>query len=186
MPFLVRVIIAAAAAAGCAAAIGYARQPALVRPDVLQAPMPMKAVQLMLWLAEVEAGDMVYDLGCRDPRIVITAARRFGAWGVCVDIDPRRIAESREQARRAGVADRIRFANEDFFATPIGDATKVILLLSRELNLRLRPKLLRELRPGTRVVSFRHDMGDWKPEQTAYVRSGGQDGPVYLWMVPEW
>jgi SAM-dependent methyltransferase len=181
-PFLVRVIIAAA---GCAAAIGYAGQPALLRPDALQDPMPMKAVQLILWLADVDAGDMVYDLGCRDARIVITAVRRFGASGVCVDIDPRRIAESSEQARRAGVADRIRFANEDFFETPIGDATKVVLLLSRELNLRLRPKLLRELRPGTRVVSLKHDMDDWKPEQTAYLRSGSQESPVYLWTVPE-
>jgi ribosomal protein L11 methylase PrmA len=141
-------------------------------------------VQAMLRLADAKAGDLVYDLGCGDGRIVITAAREFAAGGVCVDIDPRRIAESQENARRAGVTDRIRFLNEDLMATGIGDATVVMLFLSPELNLAVRPKLLRELKPGTRIVSHWHDMGDWKPQQTMRVRSAGRERPIYLWTVP--
>ena len=162
-----------------------AEQPSGRSPDVRYEPTPMRVVQSMLWLADVGAGDVVYDLGCGDGRIVITAARRFGAQGVCVDIDSRRIAESRENARRAGVAGRIRFLNEDIRATRISDATVVMLFLSPALNLELRPKLLRELRPGTLVVSHWHAMDDWKPALTAYVQSEGKDRPVYLWIVPE-
>jgi precorrin-6B methylase 2 len=138
----------------------------------------------MLWLADVKSADLVYDLGCADARVVIAAARRFGARAVCVDADQARIVESRENAHRAGVADRIRFINEDFSIMDIGEATVVMLLLPPGLNLRLLPKLLQELKPGTRVVSHRYGMGDWKPEQTAYVRSGGLDHPVHLWTVP--
>ena len=145
----------------------------------------MDVVRAMLRLANVSAGDVVYDLGCGDGRLVITAAREHAAHGVCVDIDPRRIAESRENARQAGVTDRIRFLNEDLFATGIADATVVLLFLSPELNLAVRPKLLRELKPGTRIVSHWHDMGDWKPQQTVRVRSDARERPIYLWTVPE-
>ena len=172
------------------AGIGFAQQPAAVppalrAPDVRYEPTAMDVVQAMLRLAKVNAGDAVYDLGCGDGRIVITAARELGARGVCVDIDPQRIAESRENAREAGVTDRIRFRNEDLFTTDIGDATVVMLFLFPDLNLKVRPKLLRELKPGTRIVSHWHDMGDWTPQETVRVRSAGRERPIYLWIVPE-
>ena len=185
-----RAILWVIVAASCIAGVGYAQQPAVAppalrAPDVRFEPTPMDVVQVMLRLAKVKAGDVVYDLGCGDGRIVITAARRFGAHGVCVDIDPQRIAESRENARQAGVTDRIRFLNEDLLTTDIGDATVVMLFLSSELNLAVRPKLMRELKPATRVVSHWHDMGDWKPRDTERVRSAGRERPIYLWIVPE-
>ena len=187
--FCCRAILCAIVAAGGVAGTGYAQQPgqappALRAPDVRYEPTPADVVQFMLRLAKVNAGDVVYDLGCGDGRIVIGAVRESGARGVCVDIDPQRIAESRENARRAGVTDRIRFLNQDLLTTGIGDATVVMLFLSSRLNLALRPKLLRELRPGTRVVSHWHDMGDWKPQETLLVNSGGYERPVYLWTIP--
>jgi ubiquinone/menaquinone biosynthesis C-methylase UbiE len=145
----------------------------------------MDVVQAMLRLARVSAGDVVFDLGCGDGRIVVAAVRHFGARGVCVDIDPQRIAESRGNAYEAGVTDRIRFLNQDLLTTDISDATVVMLFLSPDLNLAVRPKLLRELKPGSRIVSHWHDMGDWKPQEIARVRSGGYERPVYLWTVPE-
>ena len=137
----------------------------------------------MLRLAEVGTGDVVYDLGCGDGRIVI-AAVRLGARGVCVDIDPVRIEESRTNARNAGVADKIRFLRQDLFDTEIGDATVVTLFLWPDVNLRLRPKLWRELRPGTRVVSYVHDMGDWMPEQTREVEGTRGMRSVHRWIIP--
>jgi SAM-dependent methyltransferase len=188
--FCCRAIFCAIVAAGGIAGPGCAQQPGqatpvLRAPDVRYEPSPADVVQVMLRLAKVNAGDVVYDLGCGDGRIVIGAARESGARGVCVDIDPRRIAESRENARQAGVADRIRFLNQDLLATDIGDATVVMLFLSSRLNLALRPKLRRELKPGTRVVSHWHDMGDWKPQETLLVSSGGHERPVYLWIIPQ-
>src|SRR5262249_49458120 len=153
--------------------------PALRVPDVRYEPSEMEVVQAMVRLANVQPGDVVYDLGCGDGRIVIAAVRQVNAHGVCVDIDPRRIAESRENARLAGVSDRIQFLNEDLLATEIGSATVVMLFLSPQLNLKVRPKLLRELTPGTRIVSHWHDMGDWKPQQTVLIRSGGRERPIY-------
>jgi len=181
-------ILLAIVAAGGVADIGGAQQspgapPALRAPDVAYEPTPMEVVHAMLQLAKVNAGDVVYDLGCGDGRIVITAAREFGARGVCVDIDPARIAESRENARQANVIDRIRFLNEDLFATDLGDATVVTLFLSPELNLAVRPKLQRELKRGSRIVSHWHHMGDWKPHETLRIRGDGREGHVYLWTV---
>ena len=106
---------------------------------------------------------MVADLGCGDGRIVIEAVRRFGARGLCVDIDPRRIAEARRNAAAAGVAERITFLNQDLFTAELRGVTVVMLFLSPAFNLKLRPKLERELAPGARVVSHWHDMGDWPP-----------------------
>jgi len=166
------------------AVLAWASQPDPQEPGKRYDALPMKVAQTMLWLADVGAGDVVYDLGCDDGDIVIIAARRSGAGAVCVDRDRRRLAEIEEKARGAGVADRIRFLTQDFQATAIGEATAVMLRLSRAVNLELRPKLLRELKPGTLIVSHEHDMGDWKPALTAYVRSGGRDRPVYLWIVP--
>ena len=158
--------------------------PALRAPDVRYEPTAPEVVQAMLRLGKVGARDLVYDLGCGDGRIVIAAVRERGARGVCVDIDPRRIEESRENAAAAGVVNRIQFRNEDLFTTEIGAATVVMLFLYPDINLKLRPRILNELRPGTRVVSHWHDMGDWKPRETVQVMSGGRPRPVYLWVIP--
>jgi ribosomal protein L11 methylase PrmA len=139
----------------------------------------------MLGLANIKAGEVVYDLGCGDGRIVITAVREFGARGVCVDIDPQRIDESQKNAAAAGVADHIRFLNQDLFATDVSEAAVVMLFLSPAVNLKVRPKLLRELKPGARIVSHWHDMGDWKPQKTVRVQSSGRERSVYLWVIPE-
>lgn len=134
----------------------------------------------MLKLAGVTRADVVYDLGCGDGRVVIAAAEKFGARGVGIDIDPQRIKESRENARRAGVTGRVKFRNEDLFEADIRQATVVTLYLFPDVNLRLRPKLWKELRPGTRVVSHSHDMGDWRPEKETEV-----DGhTIYYWTIP--
>jgi 16S rRNA G966 N2-methylase RsmD len=172
---LTRVLACALLIAGCAA---------LRPPDVLYEPTPMDVVQAMLELAEVGREDLVADLGCGDGRIVIEAVRRYGARGLCVDLDPERIAEARQNASAAGVADRIRFLNQDLFATDLREVSAVMLFLSPQFNLRLRPKLARELAPGARVVSHWHRMGDWEPTRTLIVKSGGRERPVYLWTMP--
>lgn len=153
-------------------------------PDVPFEPTPEPIVRQMLELAQVRPGQTVYDLGCGDGRIVIAAVQAFGAKGVCVDIDPERIRDARANAERAGVIDRIRFLNQDLFETSIGDADAVMLFLWPHINLKLRPKLGAELKPGTRVVSYVHDMGDWKPERVLDVQ--GRSGPrkVYRWTIP--
>ena len=138
----------------------------------------------MLELAQVRAGDVVYDLGCGDGRIVITAVKDYGARGVCVDIDPERIRDSRANADKAGVGARMRFLQQDLFETAIGEANVVALFLWPSINLKLRPKLLRELKPGTRVVSYVHDMGDWKAEKTISVQGLHGERRVYLWTIP--
>jgi len=168
------------ALAGCA----WAQQPAtpLPAPGVRYEPTAPDVVEVMLRLADVRPGDVVYDLGCGDGRIVIAALRAGAARGVCVDVDPQRIAESRENAAKAGMADRIRFLNQDLFATDLADATVVMLFLSPDFNLKLRPRLERETKPGTRIVSHWHDMGDWRPRETVRVTSGGRERPVYLWV----
>ena len=185
-----RILLCAAIAAGCIAGVACAQQPApaapaLRAPDVRYEPTDMEVVKVMLLLAGLKSGDVVYDLGCGDGRIVIAAVRQVNARGVCVDIDPQRIAESRENARLAGVTDRIRFLNQDLMATEIGDATVIMLFLSPQLNMKVRPKLLRELKQGTRVVSHWHDMGDWPPSRAVRLRpGGGRERAVYLWVIP--
>ncbi|HEU4509025.1 MAG TPA: class I SAM-dependent methyltransferase [Pyrinomonadaceae bacterium] len=154
-----------------------------VKRDVPYVPTPQNVVDAMLTLANVGKDDVVYDLGCGDGRLVITAVKKFGASrGFGVDIDPQRIAESNENAKAAGVTDRVTFAVQDLFQTDFKDATVVTLYLLPEVNLRLRPKLLSDLRPGTRVVSHSFDMGDWKPDKTITVQGGGQR--LYLWTIP--
>jgi tRNA G37 N-methylase Trm5 len=132
----------------------------------------------MLRLANVKRGDVVYDLGSGDGRIVIAAAKR-GARGVGIDINPERVEEGTRNARAAKVADRVRFLNQDLFESDLGEATVVTLYLLPRLNLKLRPKLLAELKPGTRVVSHGFDMGDWKPDRTVMVG----DTAIHLWTI---
>jgi SAM-dependent methyltransferase len=154
-------------------------------PDVPYAPSPPHVVSRMLRLANVGPDDQVYDLGCGDGRIVIAAVKEHGAHGVCVDIDPERIREARANAKAAGVEGRITFLTQDLFETDLRDATVVTLFLWPEVNTRLRPKLNSELKPGTRVVSYMHDMDDWAPERLATVIVDGESFSVYLWVMPE-
>ncbi len=149
-------------------------------PDVIYVPTPQDVVEAMLKAAQVTATDVVYDLGCGDGRIVITAAQEYGARGVGVDIDPQRIKEAAANARQAGVADKVRFLDADLFETDISEATVVALYLLPSLNEKLQPKLMRELRPGTRVVSHAFGIGDWKPERELDVNGRR----VFLWTVP--
>jgi SAM-dependent methyltransferase len=143
-------------------------------------PTAQELVEAMLEMAKVTKDDVVYDLGCGDGRIVITAAKKFGARGVGVDIDPVRIRESNENARKEGVTHLVRFFEKDLFETDIREATVVALYLFRELNVRLRPKLFRELRPGTRIVSNTYDMGDWRPDDMGRVHIK----MYYYWVIP--
>ena len=137
----------------------------------------------MVKLAQVGANDVVYDLGCGDGRVVIAAAK-LGARAVCVDIDPQRIRESRANAENASVAERILFLQQDLFDTDIGDATVVTLFLWPSVNLKLRPKLWRDLRHGTRIVSYVHNMGDWTPQEARTVEGGHGPRKLFLWIVP--
>ncbi|MBI4475880.1 MAG: methyltransferase domain-containing protein [Acidobacteria bacterium] len=157
-----------------------ATQSQLRTPDVIFVPTPPEVVEAMLKVAKVGKNDVVYDLGCGDGRIVIAAAK-LGARGTGIDIDPQRIKEATENAQKEGVTDRVTFKNEDLFAANISDATVVTLYLLPSLNVKLRPKLMTELRPGTRIVSHAFDMGDWKPEQTLDVNGR----TVYYWTIPK-
>lgn len=155
-------------------------------PDVPFVVSPQIVVQRMLELAEVKSGDVVYDLGCGDGRIVIAAVQIEGVKGVCVEIDPARIQQSRENAEKAGVADRIQFVQGDLFEVPIKEATVVTLYLLPDVNLRLRPRLQNELKPGTRVISNAFDMGDWTPEKREMVGAPPNNfSEIYRWTIPE-
>jgi len=150
-------------------------------PDVPFVPTSQALVVEMLKLANVTKADTVYDLGCGDGRIVIAAAKQFGAHGVGVDINPERIQEANENARRAGVADKVKFIEGDLFTADIRPATVVTLYLLPSVNLKLRPRLLSDLKPGTRVVSHSFDMDDWKPDKAVMVE-GAQ---LYLWVIAD-
>jgi ribosomal protein L11 methylase PrmA len=157
-----------------------AQQPALRSPDVIFVPTPQEVVDAMLKLAKVTKNDVVYDLGSGDGRIPITAAKAYGARGVGIDIDPQRIKEAQENLKNAGVGDRVKFLNQDLFTTDISEATVVTLYLLPSLNLKLAPKLNKELKPGTRIVSHAFDMGDAKPIETLNVNGR----TVYFWTTP--
>lgn len=152
----------------------------LREPDVRYEPTPRAVVDEMLALARVGPGDVLYDLGSGDGRIPIAAARVHGVRAVGIDIDPELIEKANANAIAAGVADRVAFRNDDLFTSDFSDATVVTLFLYPDLNLKLRPRLLSELKPGTRIVSYYHDMGDWPPEKT--VRTSRAN--IYLWTVP--
>lgn len=154
-------------------------QTTLRKPDVFYVGTPQSVVDGMLKLAGVKKGDVVYDLGCGDGRVVVSAAM-LGARGVGVDIDQMRVNEANANVKNNGVADRVKILHADMFETDIRDATVVPLFLFPEVNLRLRPKLWKELKPGTRIVSHQFDMGDWKPDRK--ISMG--DNVVYLWTVP--
>lgn len=160
------------------------RQP-LRKPDVIYYPTPEETVAEMLRLANIKNGDLLYDLGSGDGRIPIMAAQRYGIRAIGIEIDPKLVDLARERAQLAQVAQLVSFRNDDMFRTNISEATVVTLYLSNKLNLLLRPKLLRELRPGTRILSHDFHMGDWKPEQTVKVRwQHNLYRTVYLWTVP--
>jgi len=175
LPQVLRLLLCAALAATPDAAAPQDPGPVHEAPF---APSPRATADEMLRLAGVGPGDIVYDLGSGDGRVVIAAAKKFGARAVGVEISAPLVARSRLAAERAGVADRVRFLEQDLFATELGEATVIALYLSPNLNLRLRPALLR-LKPGTRIVSHGSDLGDWRPDRKTSIRKD-----VYLWFVP--
>jgi precorrin-6B methylase 2 len=159
-------------------------------PDVPFVPTTEEAVAAMLKLADVKKSDIVYDLGCGDGRIVIAAAKIYGAHAVGIDINPVRLAEANENLKKAGpdVAKLVRFEENDLFQADIHEATVVTLFLLSSVNLKLRPKLLADLKPGTRVVSNTFDMGDWKPEKEFTVGNPDEESylshHLFLWIIP--
>lgn len=173
---LILSLLLAASGVGLACA-----QDAKRTPDVIYVPTPQEVVEDMLRLADVRKGDVLYDLGSGDGRIAVTAAKKYGVRAVGIDIDPDRIREATDNARKGGVAKLVQFRREDLFAADFREATVVTLYLLPDLNLKLRPQLQAQLRPGTRVVSHQFDMGDWKPDKV--LESNGRT--VYFWVMPQ-
>ena len=178
---------------GCTSSNELSATQALPRPsttvkaplDVPYVPTPQNVVAKMLEMANVKRNDIVYDLGSGDGRIVITAAQKYGASGVGYDLDPKRIKEASENARTAGVTDRVRFVQQDLFEADLSQATVVTLYLLPEVNLKLLPKLLKELKPGTRIVSHNYHFGDWEPLKTETLNSPTGEHLVFYWVVPK-
>lgn len=167
--------------AGAQTAVQQAPQKELRSPDVVFVPTPEKVVDAMLKVAKVGKGDVLYDLGSGDGRIPIAAAQKYGvARATGIDIDPQRIKEANANLAKAGVGNRVKFVNADLFETNLSDATVITLYLLPALNLKLLPKLLKETKPGTRIVSHAFTMGSWKPEQTVKVDTYD----VYFWTIP--
>ena len=164
-----------AAALFASSASGQSRQ-----PDVIFVPTPQEVVEDMLRLADVKKGDVLYDLGSGDGRIAVTAAKKYGIRATGIDIDPERIKEANENAKKAGVTKLVEFRQEDLFKARFKDATVVTLYLLPDLNVKLRPRLLAELKPGTRIVSHDFLIGDWKPDELVKI----DEATVYLWRVP--
>ena len=155
------------------------QEPTSLAPYV---PSPYDVVNRMLEVAGVTSNDAVYDLGCGDGRIVITAAQRFGARGVGIDFDPERIAEANANAERAGVQDLVRFIQQDAMQADVSEATVVTLYLLSSSNVKLRPTLTSQLRPGSRIVSHAFRMGDWEPDETNnFEDERGNSRTIYLW-----
>jgi len=156
------------------------KRAALQTPDVIFVPTPQEVVEDMLRLANVRKGDILYDLGSGDGRIAVTAAKKYGIRAVGIDIDPERIREANANAGKAGVTRLVQFRQEDLFKADFKEATVVTLYLLPDLNVKLRPRLWNELKPGTRIVSHQFEMGGWKPEKK--LESNGHS--IYLWTVP--
>lgn len=150
-------------------------------PDVVYVPTPQPVVDAMLNMAGVKAGDVLYDLGSGDGRIPITAAKRFGIRATGIDINPERISEANANAEEAGVTNKVTFKQADLFEEDFSDATVVTLYLLESLNVKLRPRLLAELKPGTRIVSHAFGMGDWPAEKSQEI----DNNVIYMWTVPE-
>jgi ubiquinone/menaquinone biosynthesis C-methylase UbiE len=159
-----------------------AQSPKPAVPDVAYVPTPQSVVEAMLELAAVKPNDVVYDLGSGDGRIVITAAKKYGARGVGIEIDEALVKEATENAAASGVSDRVRFVTQDLFKADIGDASVVTLYLLQSINERLRPKLVRELKPGTRVVSHVFNMGpEWPPQKELMVAPNR----IFMWTIAD-
>jgi tRNA A58 N-methylase Trm61 len=159
--------------------IGAQQAPPLRQPDVIYVPTPQEVVDAMLQMANVTAKDVVYDLGSGDGRIPITAAQKYGARGVGIDINPERIKEANANLAKAGVGDKVKFLNQDLFETDLSEATVITLYLLPSLNIKLMPKL-KQLKPGTRIVSHSFDMGsEWPPEKTQDVNGR----TIYFWTI---
>lgn len=153
--------------------------------DVPYVPTPNEVVEQMLQLANVSGDDVLYDLGSGDGRIVITAAQKYGTRGTGIDINPDLVKQSQENAQKAGVADRTTFVQQDLFQTNLSEATVVTLYLLPDINLKLRPKLFQELKPGTRIVSHDFNMGEWQPERVVQVQGPDRQHTLYYWVVPQ-
>ncbi|MBE9126495.1 MULTISPECIES: class I SAM-dependent methyltransferase [unclassified Coleofasciculus] len=154
------------------------------KPDIGFLPTSGEVVAAMLALAGVSSDDILYDLGSGDGRIAIAAAKEFGTRGVGIDIDPVRIRQAKKNAKQAGVSYRVEFRQQDLFESDFSEATVVTLYLLPHLNLKLRPKLFHQLKPGTRVVSHDFDMGDWQPEQVIEIKTF-EESTLYYWVIPE-
>jgi ubiquinone/menaquinone biosynthesis C-methylase UbiE len=154
-----------------------------VNKDVPYVPTPQPVVEEMLRLADPKEGEILYDLGCGDGRIVITAAKKYKVKGIGVDIDPERIKESNANAKEAGVTDRVKFLQKNLFEMDFSDADVLCMYLLTTVNAKLRPTILTDLQPGTRVVSHAFSMGDWLPDETVQVKSSSNQ-TVYFWIVP--
>jgi len=152
--------------------------------DVPYVSTPYRVVEEMLSIAGVKGDDILYDLGCGDGRIVITAAKKYGCRGVGVDLDPQRIKESKENAVKESVENKVRFIQQDLFEADISEATVMTLYLLSSVNLKLRPRLLQELKPGTRIVSHDFSMGDWEADMEKDVFVGSDRHHIYFWVVP--
>jgi ribosomal protein L11 methylase PrmA len=179
-----KILIALGAACSLAAPLPLLaqaqKQAATQYPDVIFVPTPQEVVEDMLRLANVQKGDVLYDLGSGDGRIAITAARKYGIKATGIDIDPERIREANENAKKAGVTNLVQFRQENLFTADFRDATVITLYLLPDLTVKLRPKLWNELKPGTRIVSHQFEMGAWKPEKR--LESNGRT--IYFWTVP--
>lgn len=154
-------------------------------PDVPYVPTPQPVVDAMLKLANVKKGDVLYDLGSGDGRIPITAAKKYGVRAVGIDINPERIAEANQNAKKAGVTNQVQFRQQDLFETNLGEATVVTLYLLPDINVKLRPQLFKQLKPGTRIVSHDFDMGEWKPDKVLQVKGPTREHTLYYWVVPQ-
>lgn len=161
-------------------AITFAQE---VKKDVPYVPTPQPVVDKMLELAAPKKGEVLYDLGCGDGRIIVTAAKKYNVKGIGVDIDPQRIKESLENAKKADVTDRVKFLNKNLFEMDFSDADILCMYLLTSVNAKLKPKILSDMKPGSRVVSHAFDMGDWKPDKTVQVEES-DDRTVYFWVVP--